>query len=110
MARKPAKKKPEVDNVVARLGAYLATARVRRGWRQQDLAKKAGVATLTLQHVESGRPGTGVGAYAAALWALGLLPQLEAVARPESDLEGLTLDLARRGNRAPVAGRLDDDF
>lgn len=42
--------------VLAALGAALAAERVDRGWRQVDLAQRAGVALRTVQHVERGEP------------------------------------------------------
>lgn len=95
---------------IAQLGAHIALARTRRGWRQRDLARRAGVHLNTVQHVEAGRPGTGIGAYAAVLWAMGLLEQLGAVARPDQDREGETLAASRLGERVRASSRLDDDF
>jgi hypothetical protein len=48
--------------------------------------------------------------YAAVLWALGLLGDLAAVANPEADLEGRTLEAARRGERVRPGTGLNDDF
>ena len=98
------------EDVLVRLGRHIATARLRRQWRLADLADKAGVHVNTLRKVESGAPGTGIGAFAAALWALGLLEQLAEVARPDRDAEGETLAAARLGERARASNSLDDDF
>ncbi|GMV11713.1 MAG: hypothetical protein ABS52_19580 [Gemmatimonadetes bacterium SCN 70-22] len=98
------------EDVLVRLGQHIATARMRREWRQADLAQKAGIHTNTLRKVESGAPGTAMGAYAAALWALGLLEHLAEVARPDRDAEGETLATARLGERARTSTALDDDF
>jgi hypothetical protein len=54
---------------------------------------------MTLRRVEAGTLGTGVGAYVAALWALGRLEDLADLAAPERDIEGQTLEAARRGKR-----------
>lgn len=98
------------EDVLVRLGQQIATARMRRDWRQQDLAQKAGIHPNTLRKVESGAPGTAIGAYAAALWGLGLLEQLADVARPDRDAEGETLAAARLGERARTSSTLDDNF
>lgn len=98
------------EQTLARLGQYIATARMRREWRQEDLAQKAGMHPNTLRKVESGAPGTAIGAYAAALWALGLLDQLAEVARPARDAEGETLAAARLGERVRTSSTLDDNF
>ena len=99
-----------VEQVLARLGRNIATARLRRRWRQADLAQKAGITRATVIAVEQGRVGTGIGAYAAALWALGLHDALGEVAAPERDVEGATLEAARLGTRARPSTALDDDF
>lgn len=99
-----------IENAVAQLGANIATARLRRKWRQQDLADKAGVTRKTVIAVEQGNLGTGIGAYVAVLWALGLHGDVSLLAAPERDLEGRTLEAARLPERAHPAGRLSDDF
>lgn len=98
------------QDVLVRLGQHIATARMRRDWRQEDLAQKAGIHTNTLRKIESGALGTAMGAYAAVLWALGLLGHLAEVARPDRDAEGETLAAARLGARARTSTTLDDNF
>ena len=49
-------------------------------------------------------------AYAGALWALGLLPQMTVVADPDFDEEGKVLEDARRPTQAPRRMTLDNDF
>jgi len=109
MARTPNKQRPVSDQAVARLGQQIATARIRRGLVQAELARRASITVPTLRSIEHGVPGTSMGAYAAVLWALGMLDDLENVANPAADGEGLTIDLARKGRRA-IPVRLDDDF
>lgn len=100
-----------IVTTLAELGQQIATARLRRRWRQDDLAEKAGINPNTVRRIEAGATGTGIGAYAAALWALGLLDQLAEVARPERDAEGEALAAARLGERVrPSSGGLDDAF
>ncbi|HSU13277.1 helix-turn-helix transcriptional regulator [Longimicrobium sp.] len=95
---------------MARLGAHIATARLRRGMTQAEVAQKAGITRPTLVAVEQGRTGTGIGAYVAVLWALGLDHDVEDVAAPERDAEGIALESARLPERARRPARLDDDF
>jgi transcriptional regulator with XRE-family HTH domain len=95
---------------VTRLGRHIATARIRRQLREEDLAAKAGITRMTLRRVEAGALGTGIGAYAAVLWALGLDDDLAAVAAPDRDLEGQTLEAARRGERVRPSASLSDEF
>lgn len=99
-----------VEHAIAQLGANIATARLRRRWRQEDLARKAGITRLTVAAIERGKPGTGIGAYAAALWALGLHGKLSEIAAPETDEEGMALEAARLGERARPTTSLSDDF
>lgn len=93
-----------------RLGAHIRTARKRRRLRQQDLATRAGITVQTLRRVESGSLGTGLGAYIAALWALGLEDQLTRLANPATDLEGIALEAAERGERIRPSDTLPNDF
>jgi transcriptional regulator with XRE-family HTH domain len=100
-----------VQQALARLGANIATARKRRGIRQEELAAKAGVTHVTLRRAERGRPTTGIGAYFAALWALGLDREIEDLASPDRDEEGKTLERAHMVKRVRrSAGELSDDF
>ena len=99
-----------VERALARLGARIATARLRRRMTQAEVAQKAGITRPTLAAVEQGRPGTGIGAYAAVLWALGLDRDLADVAAPERDAEGIALESARLPERARRPATLDDDF
>lgn len=99
-----------VVETVAELGRNIATARRRRRLREVDLAEKAGVSRTTLRRVEAGALGTGIGAYAAVLWAVGLHGSLTSVADPQRDLEGQTLEASRRGERMRPGRGLSDEF
>lgn len=44
-----------------RLGARLATARVRKGWSQLELAQRIGASRRTLVNLEAGQPGVALG-------------------------------------------------
>ncbi len=92
------------------LGSRIALARSRRSLRQEDLARKAGISKVTLNRIESGALGTGLGAYIAVLWALGLDSELDAIADPDTDDVGRTLESARRGQRVRRSQVLHDDF
>ncbi len=99
-----------VVQATARLGQNIARARIRRGLRQVDLAKKTGLALGTLKRIEEGSPTTALSAYLTVLWALGLEREFEDLASPDRDEEGKTLDLARHPKRARPKGDLDADF
>jgi transcriptional regulator with XRE-family HTH domain len=100
----------KVTEVARRLGFHIRTARQRRRLRQVELARRAGITVQTLRRVENGSLGTGIGAYLAALWAMGLDSALADVASPESDIEGRTIEAANRGERIRSSGRLDNEF
>lgn len=93
-----------------RLGSNIRTARLRRQIRQEDLAMQAGVTVPTLRRVEEGYLGTGLGAYVATLWALGLEDEVSRIADPAHDLEGRTLEAAARGERVRITEGLPSDF
>jgi len=99
-----------VTQAVAAVGRNIATARLRRRWRQQDLAEKAGITRATLIAIEQGKLGTGIGAYVAVLWALGLHHDIAELAAPARDLEGATLEAARLPLRARAPSDLSDEF
>jgi DNA-binding XRE family transcriptional regulator len=93
-----------------RLGANIALARKRRRLPQAVLATKAGITRQTLRAVEAGELRVSLGTCLAVLWALGLDGGLNAVASPETDREGMTLESARLGQRMRARTRLSDDF
>ena len=100
-----------VADTLSAWGQSIRTARVRRGWRQPDLAAKAGVSESTLHAVERGAAGVGVGAYLSAMWALGLLHLAAPLTDPTADEAGSVLEAQRRKTRVRLPhATLDDDF
>ena len=103
-----------VEQALKRLGANLRTARLRRNLRIADVAQKIGTGLRVVADAERGKRSTGIAVYAALLWALDLLHQLEDVAAPEQDEEGQTLALANERARARPTSRgragPDNDF
>ena len=75
-------------------GERIAIARKRRQQTQDELARRMNMDVRTLRRVEGGDPRVTLGAYIAALWALGLLKNLEAVADPALDRQGQALSIA----------------
>jgi transcriptional regulator with XRE-family HTH domain len=88
-----------VRNGAQRIGERLKTARKRRRLTLRELAAKAGVSYDTARAVEAGNLQTGLGAYLALLWAMGLEAEIQAFADPERDEEGKQLELARLPQR-----------
>lgn len=99
-----------VARAVSQLGENVARARIRRGLKQVDLAKKTGLALGTLKRIEAGSPTTAISAYFTALWALGLEREFENLGSPDRDEEGKALELARQPKRVRPTGGLDADF
>lgn len=99
-----------IVETLRKLGANIATARIRRRVTLEELAAKAGISKETIARVEAGRITTSIGAYAAALWALGLHDGLADVGSPDFDREGAILATARLGRRVRKTRVLDDDF
>lgn len=99
-----------VEQTLKRIGVNLRTARLRRNLTIADMAQKIGTGPRAIADAEKGKPSTGIAVYAAMLWALGLLNQLDEVATPEKDDEGQALALARERSRARPKMGSDNDF
>lgn len=99
-----------VEAALQTLGRNIRTARLRRALTQAELGERIGVSRFAVANMERGKPTTGVAAYLGALWALGLLDQLHAVADPANDAEGVALERARAPKRARGRDVGDDDF
>jgi transcriptional regulator with XRE-family HTH domain len=57
-ARLPAPQRPREHMSDQRLGSAIRLVRVRRGWRQSDLARRSGVGQATISRIERGHVGT----------------------------------------------------
>ena len=99
-----------VESALSRLGNNIKTARLRRNLRLEELAERVGVSRAVMSAIEKGKPTTALAAYVGALWALGLLDDLNAVADPDRDEEGKALEHAHRRKSARPAKALDNDF
>ena len=101
-----------VSNALIKLGKNIREARLRRNWREQDLANKVGVSRAMISNVEHGKPSVAITNYLGALWALGLLEHVHDVADPARDEEGQILEHRRKPKHARPAhtSDLDDDF
>lgn len=99
-----------VKDALKRLGRNIRTARLRRKLRIEDVADRIGASRFTVADLEKGKPGTSMAAYAGALWALGLLDQMNKLADPDLDEEGKILESARGLKEAPRRRKLDNDF
>lgn len=93
---------PVVRKALDRFGADLAIARVRRRESQRVWAQRLGVSVPTLIRLERGDPGVGLGIVATALWMIGRVDALSALAAPASDLGALERDVREAGRRRAV--------
>ncbi len=84
-----------VQQSVAGLGKNLRTARLRRNLSIEDVAAKIGTNRPVVADAEKGKPSTGVAVYVALLWAYDLIGQLDDVANPLKDREGIVLSRKR---------------
>ena len=90
---------PQAIRALQELGANLAIARVRRKESLRQWSKRIGVSVRTLQRLEDGDPGVGMGVYAAALWLMGRADALPALADPSLDRSALELDVREARQR-----------
>jgi transcriptional regulator with XRE-family HTH domain len=94
---------PQATVALHELGQNLALARLRRRESLRSWAARVGVSVRTLQRLEAGDPGVGMGVYAAALWLMGRAEALGALADPALDRGALELDV--RAARERLARR-----
>jgi len=99
-----------VAQTLSQLGRNIRTARLRRKLRMEDLAERIGISRFVLADIENGKLTTAIVGYVGALWVLGLLDQMKAVADPDRDQEGKILERARSPKVSRVRDTLDDDF
>jgi DNA-binding XRE family transcriptional regulator len=93
-----------------RFGKRIRLARIRRKLRQEDLASQIGRARATVVAIEKGSPTTEIGAYVTALWALGLLQELDLVADPGLDRDGQALSFSAADKRVRPRQQLNNKF
>ena len=62
---------PATLNILQQMGEQIKLARLRRQLSAELIAERAGISRATLWNIEKGSPSVSMGAYAAALHALG---------------------------------------
>lgn len=90
---------PQAVSALRELGENLALARARRKESLRDWALRIGVSVRTVQRLEAGDPGVGMGIYAAALWLMGRAEALPELADPALDRGALVLSLQEARER-----------
>ncbi len=103
---------PATLAALEKLGADLAVARLRRKESLKTWAQRMGVSVPTLQRLEAGDPGVGIGIVATALWLIQRDGELGLLAAPEHDRGAIEMDvrqaveLGRARARAAASARL----
>lgn len=100
----------ELATQLQALGLRIRAARTRRKLRREDLARKAGLSRTAIEAVERGAPTTGIGTYMRALWAMGINAELDVLADPGLDRDGMALEFSVQTKRVGVARRVNNDF
>jgi transcriptional regulator with XRE-family HTH domain len=100
----------EAMALLQQLAERIKIARQRRGWTVAETAIRAGISRNTLTSLEHGKSGVSIGAYISTLWVLGLDRTLDAVADPDRDTHGKTLEASRRPERARKTKAPDDEY
>ena len=79
--------------IVLELTIDLAVARLRRKESLKTWAQRIGVSVTTLQRLEAGDPGVGIGVVVTALWLIQRDGALAQLAAPELDQGAIELDI-----------------
>lgn len=100
-----------VEQSIRLLGSNLRVARIRRNMTIADAAERIGTGPRAVMDAERGKASTGIVVYAALLWLYDQLDQLDKVADPSNDREGLYLSSAQQRQRSrKIRGGIDSDF
>lgn len=84
---------PATAAALEKLGADLAVARLRRKESLKTWANRMGVSVPTVQRLEAGDPGVGIGIVATALWLIQRDGELGNLAAPEHDQGAIEMDV-----------------
>ncbi|GGI87855.1 helix-turn-helix domain-containing protein [Legionella impletisoli] len=98
-----------VQNALRRLGKNISDARRRRRIPMDLMSERSGFSRITLSKIEKGDPSVSMGAYASALFVLGMSEQLTSLAHVSNDIVGRELEeesLPKR-IRSPQANKGD---
>lgn len=94
-----------VKRALAKLGADIKSARLRRRITTTLMAERAFIARSTLQKVEQGDAGVSLGVYATVLFILGLSERIGDLADVRTDSVGLQLEEERLPQRVRMRNR-----
>lgn len=100
----------DVASAIQRFGENIRLARLRRRMSQEELAQACDITRKTLYAVEKGNASASLGTVFGVLWKLGLIGNAAALADPDADEHGKTLEAARRPKRVRQSAVIDNDF
>ena len=81
-----------VQNALRKLGKNISDARRRRRIPMGLMSERSGFSRITLSKIEKGDPSVSMGAYASALFVLGMSDQLAHIADVSHDIVGRELE------------------
>ena len=81
-----------VQKGLRRLGKNISDARRRRRIAMELMSERSGFSRITLAKIEKGDPSVSMGAYASALFVLGMSDHLTRVAEAAHDIVGRELE------------------
>ncbi len=85
---------PATQDVLQQMGEQIKLARLRRKLSVELVAARAGISRATLWNIEKGTPSVSMGAYAAALHAIGGMDQDLLLVAKDDELGRKLQDLA----------------
>lgn len=100
----------EILDQLRAMGARIRQARISRSLRQEDLAARSSLSVTAIKAVEKGEPSTGLGTYLRVLWSMGLNRELDLLADPAIDRDGMALQFSLSSKRVSVARKVSNDF
>jgi transcriptional regulator with XRE-family HTH domain len=101
---------PEMLARIRALGLRIKQARIHRKWRQEDIVSRSGFSRSTIEAIERGEPGTAISSYLHVLWIMGLDRELDLIADPGLDREGLSLEFSVKEKRVRIPTKVDNEF
>lgn len=101
---------PDMLARIRALGLRIKQARIQRKWRQEDMVNRSGLSRSTIEAIERGEPGTAISSYLHVLWIMGLDRELDLIADPGLDREGLSLTFSVDDKRVRLPKKVDNDF
>ncbi|MFN5609134.1 MAG: helix-turn-helix domain-containing protein [Holosporales bacterium] len=99
-----------LPTLLTELGAGIAIARKRRRITLKQMAERMMVSLDTVQRLEKGDSGVGIGIVATALWVLGLQDRLQGLTDPARDHVALAQDLQRLPKAVHAPKRSAEEF